>query len=86
MDRVVLEGRELVPLRIGFDVVIRGYRRDQVKRFVRESEAETRLLTADRDAAVARAEELADTVTFFRAISLSFRLTMTSISTGISLR
>jgi colicin import membrane protein len=59
MDRVVLEGRELVPLRIGFDVVLRGYRRDQVKRFVRESEAETRLLTADRDAAVARAEELA---------------------------
>ena len=54
-----VDDRELVPLRTGFDVVFRGYRRDQVERFVRETEAETSLLAADRDAAVARAEELA---------------------------
>ncbi|MBB5958511.1 cell division septum initiation protein DivIVA [Saccharothrix tamanrassetensis] len=43
---------ELVPLRIAFDVSWRGYRRDQVRRYVDEAEADVRLLTADRDAAL----------------------------------
>ena len=34
----IMDGQELVPLRAGFDVVIRGYRRDQVKRFVDDTE------------------------------------------------
>lgn len=46
-------------MQTGFDVVLRGYDRKQVRRFVRDTEAETRLLAADRDAAVARVEELA---------------------------
>jgi cell division septum initiation protein DivIVA len=52
-------GAELVPLRTGFDLVWRGYDRDQVQGYVRSAEAELRLLSADRDAAVAQAEGLA---------------------------
>ncbi|MEU7530567.1 M protein [Saccharothrix sp. NPDC042600] len=51
---------ELVPLRIAFDVAWPGYRRDQVRRYVDEAEADVRLLTADRDAALRRADLLAD--------------------------
>jgi colicin import membrane protein len=50
---------ELVPLRTDFDQVWRGYDRDQVQFYVHGVEAEMRLLAADRDAAVGRAEELA---------------------------
>ena len=44
------DGRELVPLRTGFDVVMRGYRRGPVLEYVRAVEEELRLLAADRDA------------------------------------
>lgn len=47
---------ELVPLRTDFDVVWRGYDQDQVRHYVRCVEEELRLVAADRDAAVSRAE------------------------------
>ncbi|GAA5103678.1 cellulose-binding protein [Haloechinothrix salitolerans] len=50
---------DLVPLRTDFDVSWRGYDRGQVRRYVHGVEAELRLVTADRDAAVAEAENLA---------------------------
>lgn len=50
---------DLVPLRTDFDVSWRGYDRDQVRRYVHGVEAELRLVTADRDAAVAETENLA---------------------------
>ena len=49
---------ELVPLRTDFDLVLRGYDREQVRRYVQDMEAEVRLLSVDRDAAVNRADEL----------------------------
>ncbi|MFD8497444.1 hypothetical protein [Amycolatopsis sp. NPDC059657] len=50
---------DLVPLRTGFDLVWRGYDQDQVEHYMHSVEAELRLVTVDRDAAVARAENLA---------------------------
>jgi cell division septum initiation protein DivIVA len=49
----------LVPLRTDFDLVLRGYDRDQVRHYVASVEADLRLLAIDRDAAITRAEELA---------------------------
>ncbi|NIJ11020.1 DivIVA domain-containing protein [Saccharomonospora amisosensis] len=49
---------ELLRLRIEFDPALRGYDREQVRRYVEDTEAELRLLAADRDAALRRAEEL----------------------------
>lgn len=51
---------ELVPLKTAFDKRWRGYAPDQVRTYVSRVEADIRLLIADRDAAVARAESLAD--------------------------
>ncbi|UVS80365.1 cellulose-binding protein [Actinokineospora sp. UTMC 2448] len=50
---------ELVPLRTDFDLVWRGCDPGQVRRYVEETEVELRLLAADRDAAAARADDLA---------------------------
>lgn len=50
---------ELVPLRTAFDVAWLGLRRDQVWHYVHEAERDIETLTADRDAAEARAEALA---------------------------
>lgn len=50
---------DLVPLRTDFDVAWRGYDRDQVRRYVHGVETELRLMTTDRDAAVAESENLA---------------------------
>ncbi|MEV6717610.1 metallopeptidase [Lentzea sp. NPDC051208] len=50
---------ELLPLRTDFDLRRRGYDRDQVQDYVRGAEEELRLVTADRDAALAHAESLA---------------------------
>lgn len=50
---------DLVPLRTDFDVVWRGYDRRQVRHYVAGVEAELRVLAVDRDAAVARADDLA---------------------------
>ncbi|MCT2584599.1 hypothetical protein [Actinophytocola gossypii] len=49
---------DLVPLRTDFDVVWRGYDRDQVQQYVHGMEADMRLVAIDRDAAVARTEDL----------------------------
>jgi len=61
------DGRELVPLRTGFDVVLRGYRRGPVREYVRNVEEELRLLAADRDANAELAQALADEVEQLRA-------------------
>src|ERR671926_575784 len=53
------EERELLPLGTGFDVVRRGYDRGQVEEHLDRVEADLRILTADRDAAVGQASELA---------------------------
>lgn len=50
---------DVVPLRTDFDVVWRGFRRDQVQHYVHGVESELRLVTADRDAAVAETESMA---------------------------
>ncbi|CAM3417305.1 hypothetical protein KIPE111705_07470 [Kibdelosporangium persicum] len=48
-----------MPLRTDFDLVWRGYDREQVQHYVHTAEAEMTILAADRDAAVARTEQLA---------------------------
>ena len=48
----------LVPLRAGFDLVLRGYDREQVHGYVQHAEGDLRQLAADRAAANARAEDL----------------------------
>jgi DivIVA domain-containing protein len=53
------EDRDLLPLGSAFDVVRRGYDREQVDEHLDRLDADLRILAADRDAAVARAAELA---------------------------
>lgn len=60
-------GRELVPLHTGFDVVLRGYRRGPVRRYVQSVEEELRMLAADRDANAHHAESLTREVEKLRA-------------------
>jgi colicin import membrane protein len=50
---------DLVPMRTGFDVVMRGYDRGQVQHFVHTVEADNHLLSTDRDAALSQVESLA---------------------------
>jgi cell division septum initiation protein DivIVA len=57
----------LVPLRTGFDVVLRGYRRGPVRQYVRAVEEELRVLAADRDANADLAQALAKEVEELRA-------------------
>ncbi|HEX6357980.1 chromosome segregation protein [Actinophytocola sp.] len=59
--------QELVPLRTDFDVVLRGYRRGQVRAYVRAVEDELRLVSADRDANAGLAASLAREVEQLRA-------------------
>ncbi|MFO7194143.1 MULTISPECIES: hypothetical protein [Thermocrispum] len=54
---------EVVPLKTDFDVVWRGYDREQVQHYVAAVEQELRMLTMDRDAALAKADSLADRLT-----------------------
>ncbi|MFE9748891.1 hypothetical protein ACFYOT_28635 [Saccharothrix saharensis] len=56
---VVAVDGDLVPLRADFDVVWRGYDRGQVRHYVEGVEGELRVLAVDRDAAEARADDLA---------------------------
>lgn len=58
---------DLVPLRADFDVVWRGYDRGHVRRYVEGVEAELRVLAVDRDAAEARADDLASQLETARA-------------------
>ncbi|WP_052344470.1 DivIVA domain-containing protein [Thermocrispum municipale] len=51
---------EVVPLQTDFDVVWRGFDREQVRHYVAAVEQELRMLTIDRDAALTRADSLAD--------------------------
>lgn len=57
---------EIVPLAVDFDVVMRGYDRYQVQRHLHAVDADLRLLTTDRDAAVQRADDLARQVETLR--------------------
>ena len=66
-DGRVTDVQELVPLRTDFDVVLRGYRRGQVRRYVRAVEEELRLASADRDANASLAESLAAEIEHLRA-------------------
>jgi DivIVA domain-containing protein len=61
------EDRDLLPLGSAFDVVRRGYDREQVDEHLDRLDADLRILAADRDAAVARAAELAKQVENQRA-------------------
>lgn len=61
------DGGELVPLRTGFDIVLRGYRRTQVRAYVRSVEEELRLAAADRDAHAELAGALTTEVEALRA-------------------
>jgi colicin import membrane protein len=58
---------ELVPLHTDFDLVWRGCDREQVQQYVERVETELRLLTVDRDAAVRRADVLAEQLAAARA-------------------
>jgi cell division septum initiation protein DivIVA len=62
---------ELVPLRTDFDVVMRGYQRGQVGKYVRAVEEELRLLTADRDANAALADSLTAEIEQLRAQNIA---------------
>lgn len=58
---------ELVPLRTGFDVTLRGYRRGPVRQYVQSVETELRMVAADRDANADLAEDLTRQVEELRA-------------------
>lgn len=51
--------RELVPLGAGFDVAKRGYSRAQVDEHLERLDGDLKMLTADRDAAIGQAGDLA---------------------------
>ncbi|OZM73911.1 chromosome segregation protein [Amycolatopsis antarctica] len=53
------EERELVPLGAGFDSMKRGYDRAQVDEHLERLDADLRMLTSDRDAAISQAGDLA---------------------------
>jgi cell division septum initiation protein DivIVA len=53
------DGQELVPLGTGFEIVKRGYHRGEVEEHLEHVEGDIKVLTADRDAAVRQASELA---------------------------
>ena len=53
------EERELVPLGAGFDTMKRGYDRAQVDEHLERLDADLRMLTTDRDAAISQAGDLA---------------------------
>ncbi|MFR9730130.1 cellulose-binding protein [Saccharopolyspora sp. MS10] len=52
------EDRELVPLKSDFDTVWYGYRRSQVRFYIQQTDAEVRMLTEDRDAALSQVDDL----------------------------
>ncbi|HEX3780715.1 MAG TPA: cell division protein DivIVA [Pseudonocardiaceae bacterium] len=54
------EDRELVPLKPGFDVVWHGFDRVQVKQYLDDLDAEMKLLSADRDAALSQVSDLTE--------------------------
>ncbi len=51
--------RDLVPLGAGFDIVKRGYSRNQVEEHLERLDSDLRLIAADRDAAVSQVGDLA---------------------------
>lgn len=71
---------ELVPLRTGFDVVLRGYRREPVRQYVRAVEEELRLLATDRDANADLAQSLAKEVEELRAENARLRRRLDAVS------
>jgi cell division septum initiation protein DivIVA len=53
------EERDLVPLGAGFDISKRGYSRPQVDEHLERLDADLKMLTSDRDAAISQAGDLA---------------------------
>lgn len=74
------DATELVPLTIDFDTVFRGYDRDQVRYYVQTTECDTRLLVADRDAALSQAEDFAQQLGSARATIRQLQATIDRIS------
>src|SRR5699024_9389424 len=72
-------GNELVPLHTDFDLVWRGYDRDQVRHYVESVEGEFRLLLEDRNAAVAEVDSLAAQLEALRADNRELRATIDRI-------
>jgi cell division septum initiation protein DivIVA len=64
---------ELVPLRPGFDLVMRGYRRSQVKQYMQSVEQELALVAADRDANATLVSDLTRQVEDLRAQNAELR-------------
>ena len=71
---------ELVPLKIDFDTMFRGYDRDQVRHYVQATERDNQLLAADRDAALSQAEDLARQLGSARATIRELQQTIDRIS------
>ena len=62
------DDRELLPLGSGFDVVRKGgYHRAQVDEHLERIDADLRILTSDRDAAVSQASDLSKQLESARA-------------------
>ena len=61
------EDRELVPLKSDFDTVWYGYRRSQVRFYIQQTDAEVRMLTEDRDAALSQVADLSQQLEQARA-------------------
>ena len=59
MESARNDAAEIVPLRTDFDVRWRGYDREQVQYWVRQTEEDLTVLTADRDAAISARDDLA---------------------------
>lgn len=59
MPMTLGEERDLVPLGAGFDIAKRGYSRGQVDEHLERLDADLKMLTSDRDAAISQAGDLA---------------------------
>jgi len=64
---------ELVPLRPGFDLVMRGYRRGQVRQYMQSVEQELALVAADRDANATLVSDLSRQLEALRAENAELR-------------
>ena len=80
MPDIAADTTELVPLKIDFDAVFRGYDREQVREYVHATERDIQLLTADRDAAVNQAEDLTRQLGSARAAIRNLQATIDRIS------
>ncbi|RLK61827.1 hypothetical protein [Actinokineospora cianjurensis] len=64
---------EIVPLSTGFDLAWRGYRKRQVREYIRCAEEDLRYVSEDRDAALQKAQRVADELERVRRENLVLR-------------